>query len=277
MVGLKPTRGLVANDGVIPISLRQDVVGTLTGSVKDAAYLLSVMAGKSDADEKTWNTPTEQVPNFTDYCQGTDLTGVTIGVPRNSFESDPQSPVIIAFESALKTLAAHGAKIVDNANYPDLDGYHNLSSDDKNILRAADFKQDIALYLSKLQTNPNNLHSADDIIEFTKTCQDEDYPKRDIKNFLWAQEHAIDTDSDQYKNTLKQEIALSSKGAITGAMEKYEADVLMVPYGVGTTNDLSAMLGAPVITVPMGFYPEGFPVKKDSGWPNLIKVGPGMP
>ena len=37
-------------------------------------------------------------------------------------------------------------KIVDNANYPDLDGYYNLSLDDKNILRSN-------LFIGRLEDN----------------------------------------------------------------------------------------------------------------------------
>ncbi|KAM7219411.1 amidase signature enzyme [Rhypophila decipiens] len=51
VVGLKPSRGLVGNDGTIPISSRQDVIGTLTRTVKDASYMLTSMAGRSDVDE----------------------------------------------------------------------------------------------------------------------------------------------------------------------------------------------------------------------------------
>ncbi|KAK4643233.1 hypothetical protein QC761_0065700 [Podospora bellae-mahoneyi] len=57
VIGLKPSRGLIANDGTIPISARQDVMGTLTRTVSDAAHLLTTMAGRSENDEVTWNIP----------------------------------------------------------------------------------------------------------------------------------------------------------------------------------------------------------------------------
>lgn len=62
VVGFKPTRGLIARDGAIPISRRQDVIGTLTRTVKDAAYMLSNMAGRSELDERTWHIPFELSP-----------------------------------------------------------------------------------------------------------------------------------------------------------------------------------------------------------------------
>src|SRR5690349_14999610 len=53
IVGLKPTVGLVSRTHVVPISVSQDTVGTMTRSVADAALLLTVMAGRDPADRAT--------------------------------------------------------------------------------------------------------------------------------------------------------------------------------------------------------------------------------
>ncbi len=53
----KPTRGPIGTDGAIPISKRQDVIGTLTRTVKDAAYMVTYMAGRSELDERTYHIP----------------------------------------------------------------------------------------------------------------------------------------------------------------------------------------------------------------------------
>lgn len=65
VVGMKPSRGLITNDGAIPISGRQDVIGPMTKTVRDAAYLLCKMAGRSDKDEGTWGIPFNGIPDFT--------------------------------------------------------------------------------------------------------------------------------------------------------------------------------------------------------------------
>lgn len=46
ITGLKPTRGIVSTDGVIPLSRTLDHVGPMTRSVEDAAFLLGVMTGR---------------------------------------------------------------------------------------------------------------------------------------------------------------------------------------------------------------------------------------
>ena len=62
------------------------------------------MAGRSERDEKTWDIPLDRIPDYTTFCRGTDLSDVTIGLPRNSFDPD-KSPSTLP----LKRLWRHQA------------------------------------------------------------------------------------------------------------------------------------------------------------------------
>ncbi|KAI4244046.1 MAG: hypothetical protein L6R42_010572, partial [Xanthoria sp. 1 TBL-2021] len=224
VVGFKPTRGLVGTDGAIPISKRQDIIGTLTRSVKDAAYMLSNMAGRSELDPMTWQIPFEPIPNFTAYCTGTDLQGVTFGVPRNTFtSSNCSAPIMNSFESALRTLRSAGANVVDSADFPAVDEFKKLNQQIKGIVRSSEFKRDIVDYLATLETNPNDIHSVEDIINFTKTSPAEDYAEHDIGKFLWTQAEGIDVNSEKYSRMVKEEQYYGGEDGILGAMEKYKA------------------------------------------------------
>lgn len=48
-MGLKPTVGLTSRAGVIPIYKYQDTVGPIVQSVRDAAIILQIIAGKLEA------------------------------------------------------------------------------------------------------------------------------------------------------------------------------------------------------------------------------------
>ncbi|KAI1737184.1 putative amidase [Xylaria scruposa] len=276
VVGYKPTRGLIATDGAIPISKRQDVIGTLTRTVKDAAYMLSSMAGRSDLDDRTWNIPFEKIPDFTDFCD-TDLAGIRIGIPRNAFPDDVPAPIMTSFKYAQKILEMAGAKIVDNANFTAAKEFQKLNQQVKGIVRSSEFKKDIVKYLETLKTNPNEIHSAEDIINFTKTFPLEDYPGKDIGKFMWTQEEGIDVDSERYKAMVEQELYYGGEGGILGAMNKHKLDVLIIPSLLGITNDLAAKMGFPAMSIPLGSWPEGTPIKYDSRKPGLIRIAPGIP
>src|SRR4030088_2002963 len=53
LVGLRPTRGLVSRDGIVPVSFAQDTIGPMTRTVADTARLLDVMAGYDPNDPVT--------------------------------------------------------------------------------------------------------------------------------------------------------------------------------------------------------------------------------
>ena len=59
VVGLKPTYGRVSSCGVIPLSWNLDHIGPLTRTVRDAALMLSVMAGYDLQDPASINVPVE--------------------------------------------------------------------------------------------------------------------------------------------------------------------------------------------------------------------------
>lgn len=191
------------------------------------------MAGRSERDEGTWNIPFQQISDFTEFCKSTDLTGVTIGVPRNTFDSDPTSPIMVSFEAGLKTLASAGATVVGNADFPEAEGFKKLNNQVRGIVRSSEFRRDIARYLKTLKINPHNIQSAEDIIEFTKNFLGEEYPEHDIGKFLWTQAEGIDVDSDKYKEMVKQERFYGGEGGILGAMEKHNLDVLVIPSTLG--------------------------------------------
>src|SRR5205085_415053 len=72
LVGIKPTLGLVSRAGIIPISHSQDTAGPMARTVKDAAILLTALAGSDPNDEATKESDT----NRTDYTRFLDLSGL---------------------------------------------------------------------------------------------------------------------------------------------------------------------------------------------------------
>src|SRR5688572_29374397 len=109
VVGLKPTYGRVSRYGLIAFASSLDQIGPFASSIGDAALALSVVAGADPSDS---TSAAEPVPDFTAALTG-DVRGTRIGVPRAFIVLGVDEEVLAAFESAMETLRAAGATLVD--------------------------------------------------------------------------------------------------------------------------------------------------------------------
>ena len=167
---------------VIPISVRQDTVGPMARTVKDAAYMLSAISGKDSNDNWTSTQPFEQPPDYVKACNHSAFKGARLGVPRNGispFLSDHNAPVMAAFEEALEIITSAGAKVWDDANFAsfDIDAFQRNSS----VVLDTDFAAGIANYFAMLKDNPNNVRNLHDLAHFTRSDCREEYPDRDVR------------------------------------------------------------------------------------------------
>lgn len=125
LVCIRPTRGLVSLDSVIPFVLSRDAIGPMARTVEDAAIALGVLA-EFDPTNPTLFTPiapppVDQSKFFSDYTQFLNpnaLNGARIGIVRNyvgnATTTNGVDPTITALvENALTTMRGLGATIVD--------------------------------------------------------------------------------------------------------------------------------------------------------------------
>jgi aspartyl-tRNA(Asn)/glutamyl-tRNA(Gln) amidotransferase subunit A len=74
-VGLRPTYGTVSRYGIVAFASSLDQVGPVAKTVRDCAFLYSVIAGRDAADSTTVAVPPVEVPT------ADDLKGLRVGVP----------------------------------------------------------------------------------------------------------------------------------------------------------------------------------------------------
>lgn len=153
MVGVKPTTGLVSRDGIVPHSWSRDTVGPLARNVKDAATILTAIAGKSPRDSRTADIPFLVIPHYAAACRSTNLSGTRIGIPRKHF-GKIDSDVSKAFTAAIAELEAAGAVIVDNVELLAADEWESYSSNERLLLIYSELASTLSEYLGSLATNP---------------------------------------------------------------------------------------------------------------------------
>lgn len=181
VVGIKPTLGLTSRSMVIPISMRQDSVGPVAQSVKDAAILLSAITGKDVDDNWTSVQPFDKAPDYAKACNLSGFEGARLGVPRNGidyFLNSSTKPIMAAFDAALELMRNSGASVVDKADFALFDV--PAFSRNSDIVMGTDFVAGLSAYLGTLKTNPNHVKSLADIHKLTQDDPREEYPDRDV-------------------------------------------------------------------------------------------------
>ena len=275
LVGIKPTVGLTSRDLVVPISEHQDTVGPMARTVKDAAYLLSAIAGYSPYDNYTSAIPFKIIPEYVSACKYNALKGKRLGIPRNVLDtsSGTPSPVVAVFDAMIPILKAAGAIVIDNTNFT---GYEVLSNSNyPSVVLEADFVTNLpGSYLSKLTYNPNNINNVAELTNFTQNFPLEDWPERDTEIWEDALSLGIDNTSPEFWGNYTAGIYLAGPLGLTGALKNHSLDALILPTEYSPF--VPALLGTPVVTVPMGMYPADTPVKKNR-FGNLNATYPGAP
>ena len=111
ITGLMPSYGRIPKSGCVPLGFSTDHIGPMTRSARDAALLLSVLAGYHPSDVTAIDEPTS---DYVGALTG-DLTGVRIGVDRlAAYLGQGADPALAqALKLAIGTLKARGAEVFD--------------------------------------------------------------------------------------------------------------------------------------------------------------------
>ena len=121
LVGLRPTRGLVSRDGVIPLSTTQDAAGPIARTVEDAARMLDAIAGYDPNDPITAFALGKIPETYTSALDRGGLDGARIGVLANFFGTEAvHADVNAVTDAAVGRMEALGATMVE-IRIPDLD------------------------------------------------------------------------------------------------------------------------------------------------------------
>jgi amidase len=262
IVGLKPTVGLVSRTHIVPISHSQDTAGPMTASVREAAELLSAIAGSDPADSAT----AEADKRKRDYAASLDansLKGKRIGVMRfaSGFGTDP------AFETALAVLRERGATLVEIKKFDD-----KAIGDNEFTVLLVELKTDLAKYL-KGSPAPIPVRTLADVIAFNKAHMNEEMALFGQETFEKAQKTKGLNDPG-YKKARRISFQAAGPNGIDRLLKTHNVVALVGPtmppawkidavngdqIAGGGGGSLAAVSGYPHLTVPMGLV-KGLPV-----------------
>jgi amidase len=265
LVGIKPTVGLVSRTGIIPISASQDTAGPMARTVADAAALLTVLAGYDPQDSATAPLKDRAPVDYSHFLDANSLRGVRIGIMRHY--AGFHEKVDAVFESALASLRAQGAVLVDPVEVPNST---KLDADEQVVLQF-EFKDGLNRYLkTRIGSGPRTLA---ELIRYNQQHAATEMRYFGQELFIQSNDRGDLSDSS-YIEAHERARSLAGPRGIDAALAKDHLDVLVAPtMGPAWTTDLvngdhflgggvstlPAVAGYPHITVPMGAV-EGLPV-----------------
>ncbi len=287
LVGLRPTRGLISRDGIVPVSFTQDTIGPMTRNVADAARLLDEMAGYDPNDPVTALSVGNIPKTYTAFLES-GLKGARLGLLTNLLGSGPEyEQVNEVMAKAIEALRAQGAVIVRLEDAALDTGMLTA----KFRLNEPEFKAALNRYLQQ-QGSRVPVHSLAEIIASGQ------YHKPTLEKFFAAAESYEDgPNSADYKDRrmrmdeVRIEVAdLMAKNQLDALVYPHQK-CLVLPIGATFQKDrngiIAALAGFPAIEVPAGFSaptpdaPIGVPVGIEflgRAWaePELIKLAFGF-
>jgi amidase len=263
IVGFKPTVGLVSRTYVIPISHSQDTPGPMTRTVREAAMVLTAIAGTDPLDSATREADTRKV-DYAAALSDTSLRGKRIGVMRfaTGFGTDP------AFDAALQTLREQGAVLVDIDKF---EGRGQIGAESYKVL-LSEFKADLNAYLA---TTPPTVRTRTlaDLIAFNNANAAAEMPLFGQDIFEGAEKTKGLADPE-YKNARETSFRMAGPEGIDKLLRDNKVVALVGPtmpaawlidsvhgdqISGGGAGALAAVAGYPHLTVPMGDV-RGLPV-----------------
>jgi amidase len=249
-------------------------VGPIARTVKDAARLLQVIAGRDSEDSYTLLSPhCDRTPDYIAACIPNGLQGKRIGVPRNVINVliNSVSYMMPAFEIAIASMKKAGAIIVEDTNYTAFSPHHRRQH---NPIPQTDFVRNLEQYLSKVEKNPQNINNIHDLRTWTQNYPEEEYPRRDTTVWDSAIESGVTQGSAEFHALYEENLYLGGDGGVLGALDRHSLDAIILPSKIAFSRP--ALVGSPIITVPLGVTPIHVPVELEDDW-DVVETGPGIP
>lgn len=256
LVGFRTTIGLISREGIIPLILRNDVVGPMCRSVEDATKVLDVMVGYDPKDPVTKNSKGKIPDNYTQFLQKDGLKGARIGVLREISNDHPDPEVLALFEKSLVDMQNLGAEIVDTINIPD---FATL----KKNQWCVEFRKDIEAYLATYVKN-DTIQTIEDIVRIGTSST---YAKKQLE-FFGSNSGRMGNPEITCGGLYDDVKRVAFREAIEKRIDELKLDAIVYPtwnnkparivafekeYKGDNSQIIAPHTGQPAFTVPMGF------------------------
>lgn len=262
LVGFRTTIGLISREGIIPLILRNDVVGPMCKTVEDATKVMEVIVGYDANDPVTKYSDGKISNNYTQFLQKNGLKGARIGVLRELIDGDSDPEVIALFEKAIIDMRALRAQIIDSVEI------HDFSSLKENQW-CIEFREDVESYFAKY-VKRDTIKTLEDIISIgTKSKY-----ASDRLQFFSTHKGRMENPEIECLDPYTDVRRIAFRTAIEEQMDALHLDAIIYPtwnnkpakinlfneqYKGDNSQIIAPHTGQPAFTVPMGYTSGNLP------------------
>ncbi|MFO7744943.1 MAG: amidase family protein [Psychroflexus sp.] len=231
VVGLKPTIGILSQDGIIPISSTLDTPGPITKNLRDNSILFSAMAS---AQNKTFGA---KVPWEIEARK--DLKGVRLG----AYKAYLENPL---YQNAMEELKSLGAEIIEiEPKAMNFEGFLELLSGDMKI--------DLENYLSAYASENVEVKTTSDVMKFNLKDTTVRIPYGQAR-FEGIEDLDI---TDDELNEIRKKLLIAGIEYFENPMQANNLDAILSINNYNAGQAAAAKF--PALTVPMGYNESGEP------------------
>ncbi len=262
LVGFRTTLGLISREGIVPLYLRNDVVGPMCRSVEDATKVMEIMVGYDPKDSITAYSRNKTPDNYRQFLQKDGLKGSRIGILRELSDHNTDPEIKSLFEKAIADMDSLGAEIIDPVVIPN---FESLRQDQW----CSTFRKDVEEFLTTYVKN-DTLKTIEDIIRIGTSSDFARERLKEAANFTGRWGKSTSECLDAYHD--KRRIAF--REAIEKVMDSLKLDAIVYPswnnkpariaffdeeYKGDNSQVIAPHTGQPAFTVPMGFSSGNLP------------------
>jgi amidase len=253
VAAIKPTLGLVSQNGIVPLAASFDTAGPMARTVAGAAMLLAAMA-----------EPTAWFSHDDAAELGGGLAGVRLGVVRDFFGAGAHAPVETQYAFWLEILREGGAELVDPVAVG-LDGALHAAQLEVLLF---EFKDGLERYLGEVAAGPSSIA---ELIAFN-----DEHAERVMPHF--GQDLLVDAeakpalDDAAYRRAVEDSIE-RLQAMLEALFDAHQLDALVAPVNAPawridwvngdsfelSSSSIAAISGYPSVAVPAGLA-SGLPL-----------------
>ncbi|KAK8934392.1 Fatty acid amide hydrolase [Platanthera zijinensis] len=256
VVAIKPTVGLTSRAGMIPISRRQDTVGTFGQTVADAVAVLDAITGFDPLDAEATEAAAAFIPmgGYNKFLKEEGLKGKRVGIlSQFFFKYTKESVEHYTFNAHFQTIKKLGAILVDGLEIANITTILNPNESGEAVALLAEFKLSLNVYLKSLVSSP--VRSLSDVIAFNENHSIEEKINEFGQAIFLAAQNTSGIGEPE-KAAIRRMARLSVDG-LERLMNEKRLDAVVFP-GVEASTVL-AIGGYPGITVPAGYSADQVP------------------